>query len=267
MSISIDQYPVGATIICLIGAIAVAGLWLWRRRLHFQTIRSYHEVAGYLLSVVGTMYAVLLGLVVVDAISKFQHAVTVTEQEANALADIFLLANKMPSAKRDSVQQLCLQYADAVVDHEWTTMRNSMIYLPARKAAVKLMKEINDFEPQSEGEKAVYPLTVQAGCTLWDNRRARTNFVSVGIPIVEWVVLILGGIITVAFTYFFAMESLRTQMIMTGMLTTLVSLNLYLIVLFGYPFSGDLHVTDEAFKVDQLIFKDQLGMLPGQSDQ
>lgn len=261
MSITLDQYPVGATVILLISGIAVLGLWLLRRRLQLHTIRSYHEVAGYLLSVIGTMYAVLLGLVVVDAISKFQHAVNVTEQEANALADIFLLSNKMPTQKREKVQQLCLQYADAVIDHEWSSMVQSKIYPPARKAAITLMKEINDFEPATEGEKAVYPLTVQAGCTLWDNRRARTNFVTVGIPGVEWVVLVVGGIITIAFTYFFAMDCLRTQMVMTGMLTTLISLNLYLIVLFGYPFSGDLHVSDDAFKVDQLIFRDQLGML------
>jgi hypothetical protein len=260
MNISIDHYPVGATLILLIAAISTLGLWLWRRRLDLDTIRGYHEVAGYLLSVIGTMYAVLLGLVVVDAITKFQHAVNVTEQEANALADIFLLSNKMPPANRDKIQTLCLQYTDAVIDHEWATMVQSQVYLPARKTAITLIKEINDFEPQTEGQKAVYPLTVQAGCALWDNRRARTNFVTVGIPNVEWFVLIVGGIITIAFTYFFAMECLRTQMIMTGMLTTLISLNLYLIVLFGYPFSGDLHVGDDAFKVDQLIFKDQLGM-------
>jgi hypothetical protein len=128
-----------------------------------------------------------------------------------------------------------------------------------RKAAIKLIKEVTNFEPVTENQKAIYPLLVQETCQLWDNRRARTNIAQYGVPGVEWTVLIIGGIVTVVFTYFFDLESARAQMAMTAMVALLISLNLYLVVLFGAPFSGDLCVGKEAFEVDKLIFDNQLG--------
>jgi len=117
-----------------------------------------------------------------------------------------------------------------------------------------------DYEPVKESEKAVYPIMVQEVCQLWDNRRMRTNAATRGMPAIEWVVLIVGGIVTVVFTYFFHVDSIKTQVAMTAMVTLIISLNLFLVVLFGYPFSGDLTVSPDAFKLDQLIFADKLGM-------
>ena len=116
------------------------------------------------------------------------------------------------------------------------------------------------FEPTSENQKAIYPVMVQEACQIWDFRRARTNLATHGLPNVEWFVLIIGGIVTVVFTYFFGIENQRAQMAMTCMVSLLISLNLYLVVLFGAPFSGDLCVDDDAFKVDQAIFENQLGL-------
>jgi hypothetical protein len=88
-----------------------------------------------------------------------------------------------------------------------------------------------------------------------------------GLPRVEWFVLIIGGIVTVAFTYFFGVENQKVQMIMTCMVSLLISLNLYLVVLFGAPFSGDLCIDSDAFKVDRIIFENQLGISVDHDEQ
>ena len=211
-----------------------------------------------MLSVIGTMYAVLLGLVVVDAMAKFQTAANVAEQEANSLADVFLLSSKFPVKTRTQIHNLCIDYADLVANKEWPLMDQAKISIPAREDAIKLIKALNDFEPSSESEKAIYPIVIQEACQVWDNRRARTNFATNSMPTVEWVVLIIGGIATVLFTYFFNMEHLVVQMFMTGTVALLIALNLYLVVLFGSPFSGEVKVDPTAMQVDMSIFHDQL---------
>ena len=130
----------------------------------------------------------------------------------------------------------------------------------ARRTAIQLMREVSTFEPVNENQKAVYPQLIQESCQVWDNRRARTNIAQFGVPAVEWFVLILGGVVTVVFTYFFGIESLGAQILMTSMVSLLISLNVYLVVLFGAPFSGDLQVSSEALKLDQKIFENHLGM-------
>lgn len=72
------------------------------------------------------------------------------------------------------------------------------------------------------------------------------------------------------FTFFFGLENLKLQVAMTAMVAMLISLNLYLVLLFGYPFSGDIRIGSEAFKIDLGIFEDHLnetgGLRPGEPD-
>ena len=260
MAMDIDNFYIGAALIIGITLASVLGLLIVRRYCHLERLKQCHEVGGYLLSVVGTMYAVLLGLVVVDAMTKFQTARNVVENEANSLADVFLLAESMPKAKATAVRQLCEKYVSEVVEKEWPDMAKGQINKTARRHAINLMREVNAFEPVTENQKAIYPLLVQESCQVWDNRRARTNLASFGVPTVEWFVLILGGVVTVVFTYFFGVESLLAQVLMTSMVSLLISLNMYLVVLFGAPFAGDLQVSSDALMVDKMIFENQLGL-------
>ncbi len=256
-------YGSGIVITIATVVLSVGGLVLARRFMSIESLRSCHDVASALLSVVGTMYAVLLGLVVVDAMSRFQQGMAITEQEANSLADVFLLAESFPKEKREKIQNLCHTYATLVVETEWKEMDCQRICGNARKTAIALMKAVEDFEPSTEREKAIFPIAVSEVCEVWDNRRARTNMSSHGIPAVEWIVLVIGGVITVAFSYFFGLESAKAQIGMTSMVATVIALNMYLVVLFGYPFSGALKVNPEAFLLDKKIFDDQLGFSPG----
>ncbi len=258
----VDSYFVGTFLILGISLFSVLGLLVVRKYFDLEKLKSCHEVGGYLLSVVGTMYAVLLGLIVVDAMTKFQTAREVVEQEANSLADVFLLANSFPEEKCHKVRVICNDYVKEVLTDEWPAMAEGKISQPARKAIVELMKEVMSFEPVTENQKAIYPIAVQEACQVWDFRRARTNMAQHGIPVVEWVVLIIGAIVTIVFTYFFGLSDARAQMAMTAMVSLLISLNMYLVILFGAPFSGDLQVSPDAFRVDKLIFDNQLGYTP-----
>ena len=57
-----------------------------------RTLITAHDISGQYLSIVGTMYAVLLGLIVVDAMSRFQQAFLIVEEEANSLSELIYLA-------------------------------------------------------------------------------------------------------------------------------------------------------------------------------
>ena len=45
-------------------AASVLGLWLVRRTVPPHTLREHHDVAGFILAIVGVIYAVLLDFVV-----------------------------------------------------------------------------------------------------------------------------------------------------------------------------------------------------------
>ena len=83
--------------------------------------------------------------------------------------------------------------------------------------------------------------------TAGQSRRDRLIYSHNQIPDVEWFSLIVGGIMTIAFTMFFTSDHSLGQSIMTAMVTLLVSLNLYLAFLFSSPYTGDLQVPKDGF--------------------
>jgi len=63
------------------------------------------------------------------------------------------------------------------------------------------------------------------------------------------VILIIGAAITISFTFFFTIETQGIDIVMRAMATVLIAMSLYLVLLFGSPFGGDLKVSDEPFSI------------------
>jgi hypothetical protein len=245
----VDTYSSGFILIVGSTAAAVLGLMAVRRKVEAQTLVACHEVGGYLLSVTGTLFAVLLGMVVVDAMETFQEAHQTIEQEANALSDIVLLARRMPEPHYREVKRLTSNYADLVVGREWEAMDQRRYAPEAREAALELLDAVFRFEPRTESEKTLHDAQVEGAVQLWNHRRIRTSLATHGIPPLKWFVLVVGGVITVFFTYFFVVDSLKVQAAMTGLVALTIALNMYLVAMFGSPFSGDLRVDPSCYLV------------------
>jgi hypothetical protein len=125
----------------------------------------------------------------------------------------------------------------------------------ARRASFELMRVVRDWEPSTESEKTVYAAAVPAASGFWNARRLRIIACQRGIPPLEWCAVILGGIVTVGLTYFLVLEDIRIQVALTAMVAVLIALNIFLILMFGYPFSGDLRVSPESYHVALAILK------------
>jgi hypothetical protein len=236
------------------GLLAVGGLLLARKVFDFEKLRASHDVGSVLIAIVGTLYSVLLGLIVVDAMQQYQRARDTTERETNNLVDVFILAKAVSEPQRSQLQKMCTDYADQVVRTEWELMRQGTYCPLSRQKAVDLMSSLMDFEPKTQSEQLVYPKLVDEASQFWQNRASRISMAENGMPAIEWAVLIAGALITVSFTYFFVLEHLRLQILMTSMVAMLISLNLTLLLLFAYPFSGELAVQNGPFNSVQKLF-------------
>ena len=82
---------------------------------------------------------------------------------------------------------------------------------------------------------------------LLDARRMRLFHGQHGIGAVTWIIVLLGGVITLGFACFFSMERLRSQLLLTGMMGSMFGLMLFLIVAMDHPLWGSLGVEPDAF--------------------
>ncbi len=252
----LDRYSVGVPLIVAFSLlIGLCQLGL-RRRLGPDRIRQCHEVGGYYLAIVGSFYAVLLGLIVYAAMDKFSKAESTVENEARAILGIHTLASQFGDEGR-AIRESIANYTHEVIVNEWRLMEENKVSLSARKYFIETIDRIKKIEPVTENQKALYPLLVSEIINLWDSRRDRTKVTNYGLPGAEWTVLILGAAITLFFTLFFTIESQSIHLFMTGMIALLISASLYLVLLFGAPFSGDLKVSNTGFLIAQKIMNDR----------
>lgn len=241
----------------IVGGSVLAALLvveLFRRLFSPADLEKASGLIGSILAIVGTFYGILLGLIVVDCLTRFEKSIDSVRAESNCLADIFLLAERLPAPYGERVRGLCRRYALLVVQKEWPLMEQGSMSMEARKTAVELFRGLHDFEPATEAEKAIYPVVLDLERQLWDNRRERAHAVEFGIPAIEWAALILGSVATIVLVGLYASEHIGIQRFSVSMAAAVIALNLYLVLLFGYPFAGELYVSRRPFEIDIDIF-------------
>ena len=249
-----NTYLIGFLAVLATISLSVGGMLLVRKRVSFDSLVSYHEVAGYLLSVVGTLYAVVLGFVVVDTMQHTQDLRVLVDKEASGLANIYLCSSGLPEPKRSRLRSLCRQYAEAVVGDEWKSMESGGYGVQAFSTVWALWHEISSIQPVSESEKTLHQQLVSEICSMTESRRTRITSAAHGVAPLLWVVLLVGGFLTVVFTYFFAVQHLQAQVLMTVLVSLTLALNMFLVFVFGSPFSGDFAVKPDSFRLDRMIF-------------
>ena len=247
-------------------ALSLGGLLLVRRWILAEDLKVQHDVADPLSQVVGMMFAVLLGFMVGDAMQRFAQARSIVQQEAASLGDVFRLADGFPTENKDRIRALCISYAEQTINDEWPKMATHQTSTVAWDTYRKLWKESVTVQPKDQGASNVQQTLLNCMVSLADNHRMRVEALHNGLPMVLWVVLVIGGVATIVFTYFFSAHRLKIQMIMVSMVSLVICLNIFLLASYDDPFSGDVKVGPTAFETDLKTFKLEIDANEPKSD-
>jgi hypothetical protein len=253
----------GFGVLILAVAVAVAGMMLVRRRFDIAEMRMDHDVADPLLSVIGTLFSILLGFLVAGAIQRFDEARMNVQEEAGAVADVFRCSQGLPQPVRSQLQQGCINYVNTVVDEEWKLMETKSVSQKAWDCYSGLWRSSVTFNPSTDGESNVHQMLLSAISRLGNFRTLRFAAMTNQLPLGMWIVVLLGGAATISFTYFFEVKSERVQVIMTALVAMVMALNIFLLANYDYPFSGDVAVAPTAFLLDRQAFGKMLDPADG----
>ena len=222
------------------------GLFIVRQLRGSRRNTHHHEVFGYFFAVAGGIYGVLLGLVVVNAMTYFDDAKASVTEEGSILTSIFMVAESQPAKDRDEIQGLAEAYVHSVLDDEWRMMATTGHRSENTHAILdRLVRTVVHLDNTRDGS---YTQLLDLAHSLLKVRHDRLEFAKHEIPMIEWFSLCLGGIIIIAFSYSFILENIWVQLAGTMLLSTMIALNIYLVLSFSSPFSGNLAVSDQAFR-------------------
>jgi hypothetical protein len=240
--------PTGLLLLCISMSLAAGGLILVQRLVPIAVRRQHNDVAGFIYAVLGVVYAVLLGLMVVAVWEEWNMAAVTADREANSLAEIFWIADRMPESEGRHIQELARSYARVVVNEEWPLMEQEKSSPKAWDLLDEIRVGLQSFEPASPAHQVLYEQGFERMRDLGDARRDRLLEAEQGLPAILWVVLIVGGIIVVGFTYLFGLDSTLIHLLMVAALALIIALVLFTVATLDFPFKGDITIGPEAME-------------------
>jgi len=237
----------GAIIILGAMVLAVLGLLATRSAVKIQLSEGHNDIAGFVFATVGVVYAVVLGFIVITVWQRFADAETAATNEAAGLVAVFRDTQIFPQPLRGEAQAALRNYATTVPASEWPTHGELLQHkTPDPLNAVwAVVRQIKPATPVAESDLAqakdhLYNLELQ---------RHRTHLAAEGtVPSIFWGLLIIGGAVTVGFTYFFHLENVRVHAIMIAILAGGIAALLFGIMALDRPFSGAVHISDYPFQ-------------------
>ena len=245
----LESLPTSFAGVVIVGGFVVLALILGLAVTRYipQEVRTAHnDRAGFILAVIGVIYAVLLAFVAVGVWERFETAEARTYETAGAIATVYRDAASFPQAAR--VRSLLRAYVKFVIDDDWPKMQRGdrpSIVNPMLEEADHLIRAM---PVNSPGLAGIHLRMLTAMDTVIVDRETRLTIDSGGINSVLWLVLVAGAFITVAFTYLFGFDRTLMQLLMIGGLSLLIGLMLFLIMALDYPFRGTISVEPEAFR-------------------
>lgn len=236
----------------LVSALSIFCMLFIRKKFSYIELAKHNDVAGFIYAVIGVIYAVLLAFVVIVEWDIFREAESRVSVEVDAMASIFRDVTVFSDVEKRSVIQYDLMtYATMVIDEEWALMAKQQSSEKALDQVHRIFRHVADLHPKDDYEKLWYQELIVKVNKFSDARNQRVLCSMKAIPHFIWSVMILGGVITIGFSFLFGTVNTTSHVLMVFALSCIITLVLLLIYALDYPFSGIITVAPDAF-VEQL---------------
>src|SRR5438067_4123891 len=216
--------------------LSLAGLYLVRRKYSAEVLKENHEVAAIIFNAFGLFYGVLVAFVVFATWNGYDDATKNLQLEASEALDSFHRAEAFTDSPRKIIQQGVRDYLAAVYNDEVPKMATGDLSVYSSGAHTPLRLLFSQLDAISIPNRELYGESLRCLNNLAQYRRLRIFAGNDTVPPVIWLVLLVGGIFAVSYTFFFGMKNIRAQYLTTTTLTVTVTSILFLIYVLDHPF-------------------------------
>jgi hypothetical protein len=219
------------------------GLVLFRKLFPTSLNKANNDCISLSLSTVGLFSSVLISLIVINVWSFYNDVNQKVNVEARNVEDFYHLTQAMPEPIKSKLITNIGQYIDVVVNEEWPAMKtNQQVSNKGRLILLDTKNILLSYKTtdliMANTEQALYSKVSD----LFDARRDRLIATKDRVPDVIWLVMFLSAFLTIVVSYLYTAESFSMHLISTGFITATLSASLFLIVIFGHPFQGNMRI-------------------------
>jgi Na+/proline symporter len=222
---------------------ALFGVHLVRKKYSADVLKENHEVAAIIFNAFGLFYGVMVAFVVFVTWSGYDDATKNLQLEASEALDIFHSAAAFPDPANKIIRQGVKDYIASVYNDEVQRMSQGETSVYTAGAHANLRTLFSQMDTTSIPNRELYAESLRCLNNLAQYRRLRIFAGNDTVPPVIWLVLLVGGVFTVSYTFLFGMKNIKAQYLITATLTVTITLILFLIYVLDHPFTGTSKVS------------------------
>lgn len=242
--------------IWVVGAVVVGGATLLGVVLVFavrpivQRYRGedHNQVFSDGFAAVGTMYAIVAGLLVFGVFTTFDEATHESADQSSTLILMYREAGAFPQPQRDQAQQAVVAYLHSVIDDEWPALSAGERSPATSKAIDNLFAVYSAMEPDGKWSTQ-YDKSIDHLDDVVKSRYALIDYSAASLPLIYWFLLFAGGVITILYLSLSHVESRLMHSLAVGLMAAMLGLVIFLLLEVNHPFRGEVAVTPEHFEV------------------
>jgi amino acid transporter len=230
-----------AALIVVGAAAAAVGLMLLvRRNAPEGSYFADGDRAAGVFGVLATGFSVLLGFIIFLAFTSYDQSRSGAETEALMLVQQIETAQLLPPETASTLTGGLICYGRHVVEVEWEQMKEGTLGDSISPWGPRLFQTVAAYEPRTASEQSAYDKWLEQTSTREEARLDRTHGAVGVMPAPLWVVLLFISVLIVAFMLFFAdtAERAKTQALLMGSVTAVITIMLLLLAFFDNPFQS-----------------------------
>jgi Protein of unknown function (DUF4239) len=237
------------TVVVLLIVVLAQLFMLLMNRIWPATKRVVHnDIIGWQLGILGTTYAVMLGFMLYTVWTNFGVAELNADSEANALMNVYRLADGLPEPQQNELKDEARVYVDTVINQDWRAMSAGLQPpFKSREPNGKMWKILMTVKTASPTELTAEDHALYELSTMSQDRQMRQLESISRIPGILWFVLIVGGGVTVASSCMFGTENALLHGSQVFAFSLVIALVLIAIADIDRPFQGTVHVSNAAY--------------------
>ena len=197
------------------------------------------------LTVIGTMFAVLLAFTILDALQNYQRARDGGSMEAIAVTELHNVADVLEGHGGSRLHGDLICYSRAVVSDEWPAMERRETSASVQHWVDTMVTDFAAADPGNPKQEAAYGQWFDQQAERRDGRRARVAEASPSVPLPLWIVLGIGATAILSYMCVQAdrRESKVIQAVPIAFVSALVTSALLVVAFLDHPYdqwSGSL---------------------------
>jgi hypothetical protein len=227
----------GVLFVVVVCAVGIVAMLLVRRKAPDGSYFSDGDRASGVFGVLATGFSVLLGFLIFLAFESYDESRSGAETEANVVAQQVQTAQFLPAATAADATGQLVCYARSVVGPEWDALDDGTLEDSINPWGVAMYNTLKAADPQSAAEQSAYDRWMDQTSERQQARISRIHGAEGIVPSPLWVVLfVISGVLFIYMLFFAdSGERAKTQALLMGSVTTVITLLLLLLVFFDHP--------------------------------